>query len=415
MGERRPGRGPSEAHHRQSLPPQNAVVAAPAVEQAAKGGGSLIEFSSIAREDPNEGLVFGETPEHCTCPHCERSVVTFIDHEASWVTWLLGFMVWFSLGWMMAFVILPLLWPAFKDVVHHCPRCLNVIARKSRISFPTFRTEVMTFKIGGCAVVLARKYVAILVGLVLTIIVVYLLRSTVHLNQVAEVQKGPPSMLTWDDFLSDCGPRTSLRHRTSTVRAFEERFRRRTFTWQGEVRMIREGFEVLFLRTKSVVLVKMYPPRYPRRDLPDVALLFGEERNMEVATLNPGDWVEFEATMTAHGYRGDPEVMTLWHIREATRPEPLSSSWPIAGNAGRAAAHGKEEDSHGNTVNVSVGTLSKDKNASDPPGSNKTASSIPADPLEPTVGAQVNANASVASAEAGKAAAGIAGTDVAPA
>mmetsp|Transcript_14796 Transcript_14796/g.30080 ORF Transcript_14796/g.30080 Transcript_14796/m.30080 type:complete len:230 (+) Transcript_14796:196-885(+) len=229
-------------------------------------------------------------------------------------------MVWISLGGMMAFVVLPLLWPAFKDVVHHCPRCLNVIARKSRISLPTFRTEVMTFKIGGCAVVLARKYVVILVGLLLTILGVYALRSTVHLNQVAEVQKGAPSMLSWDDFLYDCGPRTSLRHRTSTVRAFEERYRRRTFKWQGEVRMIREGFDVLFVRTKSVLMVKMYPQRYSRRDLPDVALLFGEDRNMEVAVLNPGDWVEFEATMTAHGYRGDPEVMTLWKIDQVAKP-----------------------------------------------------------------------------------------------
>ena len=28
----------------------------------------------------------------------------------------------------------------------------------------------------------------------------------------------------------------------------------------------------------------------------------------QVAELNPGDWVEFEASMTAHGHRGDPEV-----------------------------------------------------------------------------------------------------------
>mmetsp|Transcript_78969 Transcript_78969/g.231816 ORF Transcript_78969/g.231816 Transcript_78969/m.231816 type:complete len:439 (-) Transcript_78969:117-1433(-) len=344
MGERRPGRGPAGSQQRQPQPEMGQLV--PASEPPpAKCTNSLIEFSTITSEDPNEGLVFGETPEHCTCPHCERSVITFIDHEASWVTWLLGIMVWISLGWMMAFVVLPLLWPAFKDVVHHCPRCLNVIARKSRISLPTFRTEVMTFKIGGCAVVLARKYVAILVGLLLTILTVYFLRSTVHLNQVADVQKGPPSMLSWDDFLFDCGPRTSLRHRTSTVRAFEEKYRRRTFTWQGEVRMIREGFDVILVRTKSVLMVKMHPQRYPRRDLPDVALLFGEDRNMEVAVLNPGDWVEFEATMTAHGYRGDPEVMSLWKIKEVTRPSPLSSSPGAASH--HSAYDGHEEEKHG--------------------------------------------------------------------
>lgn len=180
----------------------------------------------------------------------------------------------------------------------------------------------MTVKVGSCAIVLARKYVMIFLGLMGVIGTMYILRSTVHLQASEGIPKGQASTLTWDDFMYDCGPRTSMamRHRTSTVRTFEERYRRRTFQWQGEVRQIREGFDVLFLRTKSVVMVRMDPARYPRRDIPDIALLFGEERNEEVAELNPGDWVEFEATMVSHGHRGDPEVMVLWHIKTVDRP-----------------------------------------------------------------------------------------------
>eukprot|EP00435_Cladocopium_sp_Y103_P061280 s945_g22.t4 len=186
--------------------------------------GPLIEFSTEARDDPNEGLIFGDMPERCTCPHCERAVVTFIDYEASWVTWLLAIVVWFSLGWM-AFWVLPLLWPAFKDVVHHCPRCLNVIARKSRISLPTFRTEVCSIKVGNCAVVLARKYVIIFLGLLATIVAVYCLRSFVHVNGASpEVSKGVPSKLNWEDFLFDCGPKSSLRSRGSSAMVFDENF-----------------------------------------------------------------------------------------------------------------------------------------------------------------------------------------------
>merc|ERR1712083_60384 len=95
------------------------------------------------------------------------------------------------------------------------------------------------------------------------------------------------------------------------------------FTWEGEVHTIREGLDVLFVRTKNVVMVRMYPPRYTRRDSPDIALLFGEDRFVEVAALNPGDWVSFEATMQAHGFRGDPEVMTLWHVSVVKRPSVL--------------------------------------------------------------------------------------------
>jgi hypothetical protein len=282
---------------------------------------ALIEFSSEAQETPNANVNFGDTPVHCSCPHCQRSIITFIDHETSWVTWVLAFVVWISLGWM-AFWVLPLLWPAFKDVVHHCPQCLNVVERKSRISLPTFKNEVMTVKVGSCAVVLARKYVMIFLGLIVVIGGVYVLRSTVHLQASEGIPKGQASTLTWDDFMYDCGPRTSMamRHRTQTVRTFEERYRRRTFKWQGEVRQIREGFDVLFLKTKSVVMMRMEPARYPQREIPDIALLFGEERNEEVAELNPGDYAEFEATMVSHGHRGDPEVMVLWHIKTIDRP-----------------------------------------------------------------------------------------------
>merc|ERR1712194_438382 len=79
------------------------------------------------------------------------------------------------------------------------------------------------------------------------------------------------------------------------------------------------------LRTKSVVMLRMNPPRHSRGDSPDVALLFGEDRYREVAALTPGDWVNFEATMQAHGYRGDPEVMTMWHIAAVKRPSLLGN------------------------------------------------------------------------------------------
>jgi hypothetical protein len=309
---------------------------------------ALIEFSSEARADPNEGVVFEQTPIRCTCPHCERHVITFIDHETSWVTWLLGLVVWISLGWM-AFWVLPVLWPAFKDVVHHCPRCLNVIATKSRISLPTFRSEVMTFKVGSCAVVLARKYVVIFVGLVGVIATVYCFRSSVHL-QAYEIPKGPASKLTWEEFVVDCGPKPRLRHRSSSLHAFEKKYRQRTMTWEGEVKQIREGFDVFFFHTKSVLMVQMYPPRYPHHDHPDIAILFGESQNELVADLAPGDWIEFEATMAAKGYRGDPEVMMLWRTKVKPRPKDLKTSLPqaIAGPVPRSergrGRHGHAEN-----------------------------------------------------------------------
>merc|ERR1711862_917326 len=68
------------------------------------------------------------------------------------------------------------------------------------------------------------------------------------------------------------------------------------------------------------------------------ALLFGEERNREVAKLNRGDWVEFEATMAAHGHHGDPEVMTLWHVGVVDRPAAGDDRVPSTDRAEEAAA-----------------------------------------------------------------------------
>jgi len=329
---------PSEAsrrpqHHHQEKPAESSreVVLAPPPapkEKSGGGGGSLIEFSTIAGEDPNADVAFGEVPAHCKCPHCDRQVITFIDYEASWITYLLAFVVWVSLGWM-ALWVLPLLWPAFKDVVHRCPRCLNIIERKSRINLPTFKTEIMTCKVGNCAVVLSRKYVAILLGVIGLIVSFYFLRSTIQMNTAHEEHKGEPSMLTWEDFIFDCGPKSQqLSHHVSSAKAFEERYRKRSFKWQGEVKIIREGFNIMMMKTKSVMMVQMYPSRYKIRygEHPDIALLFGDEHFHEVAELMPGDWIQFEATMSAHGFRGDPEVMVLWHVEKADKPHPLLST-----------------------------------------------------------------------------------------
>uniref|UniRef100_A0A7S1ACG2 LITAF domain-containing protein n=1 Tax=Noctiluca scintillans TaxID=2966 RepID=A0A7S1ACG2_NOCSC len=286
-----------------------------AVPAKASKKSSLIEFSAEKLDDPNEGTTFGNFSVTCKCPHCVRSVDTLIDYETSWVTWLLAFLVWLCIGWL-AFWVLPLLWPVFKDVVHRCPTCLNAIARKARISLPTFRSELMSLKVGSCAIVLARKYVLVLLGLVGVIFTVYCLRYALpH----PEMVKGPSSQLTWADFLEDCGPSKALRSSPQTARLVTEKYRNRTITWQGEVGPIREGVDFGFMKTKSLLFIRMNPPRYALRDAPDVALLFGEDLFLEVAKLNPGDWVQFEATLQHHGERGDPTVLALWHVAVESR------------------------------------------------------------------------------------------------
>lgn len=172
----------------------------------------------------------------------------------------------------------------------------------------------MTFKVGSCAVVLARKYVMILLGFLLLIGGLYVFRAAVPAGN-HDMVRGPDAPLSWDEFLRDCGPKSHLgAGQKSNNRLFEEKYHKKTFRWRGKVRQIREGVDIFFWHTKCIMLVKMEPSRFPTRDYPDVALLFGEERNKDVANLAPGDLIEFEGTMAAHGRRGDPEVMILWSV-----------------------------------------------------------------------------------------------------
>merc|ERR1719316_212965 len=135
--------------------------------------------------------------------------------------------------------------------------------------------------------------------------------------------RGPDSPLTWKDFLHDCGPRAQgqLGRKQSTVEIFHKKYHKKTFRWQGELINIREGMEIFIWRTRSILSLRMVPSRFRLRDGPDIVLLFGEEHNHEVANMSPGDWIEFEATMAAHGRRGDPEVMMLWSAKAAKRPD----------------------------------------------------------------------------------------------
>merc|ERR1719464_1628169 len=140
-------------------------------------------ISRDKKDDPGEDdeedgdLIFDQVPVRVICPHCGLSIITFIEHEASWVTYVVSGVLFLVLNWA-ALCIVPVVYPLFKDVVHHCPRCLNVLATRSRVSLPSFKSDVMSFRFGSCVVVLARKYVFALSALVICIGGIHWLRSS---------------------------------------------------------------------------------------------------------------------------------------------------------------------------------------------------------------------------------------------
>jgi lipopolysaccharide-induced tumor necrosis factor-alpha factor len=73
---------------------------------------------------------FGPAPVQLVCPYCKNTVVTSTSHEN-------GAMVWLGVLFLCLFCFccffIPFMIDSFKDVVHSCPSCNNVIGRCSRL------------------------------------------------------------------------------------------------------------------------------------------------------------------------------------------------------------------------------------------------------------------------------------------
>lgn len=268
-------------------------------------------------DEDEEELVFDQNPVKVSCPHCGVSIITFIEHESSWVTFVACIVLFLVLNWA-ALCIVPVVYPLFKDVVHHCPRCLRVLATRSRMVLPSFKQEVMAFRFGSCAVVLARKYVIALVAMMTLIGSIHWIRSSnAPATGIDAIERGEMSPLQWQDFTKECGFKSYLGNPIHVTVAFNEKFKNKTFHWQGAAHRIETGFNLFFLSQRSAIFVDMDPPQFPhKRDLSDLVLLYkeGEELSSKVAKLKRGDQFDFTATMLEVGKRGAPHVMVLWDL-----------------------------------------------------------------------------------------------------
>ncbi|KAF4738802.1 hypothetical protein FOZ62_022803 [Perkinsus olseni] len=334
-----------EAHTYRQVPTLPAVAEEGDVEMDGEFG---TESLSSASTDGEKLPVFDMSPVNCRCPFCRADITTFVTHEPSVVSYLLALLLILVLQWLSV-CVLPVVWPLLKDTVHRCPSCLNKVGSRSKISLPTnFKNDVLTFRIGHCAVVLARnnfdagmplqglhqqqtemflQYVVILLALVGVIGVFYMARSS-GVMQPAMIPRGPDIDVTWKDFLNDCGDRAYLGNPLHSVKAFDEKYKYKTVKWTGRVVRIREGIDLWLFKTKSFAMIKMFPPQQAYRpDVVDLILLFdGAQQRDQVALLPAGAWAEFEASLLSLGRRGGPHLLQLWSIKETERPQEVEDA-----------------------------------------------------------------------------------------
>eukprot|EP00747_Dinoflagellata_sp_TGD_P182436 gnl/TRDRNA2_/TRDRNA2_36688_c0_seq1.p1 gnl/TRDRNA2_/TRDRNA2_36688_c0~~gnl/TRDRNA2_/TRDRNA2_36688_c0_seq1.p1 ORF type:complete len:313 (+),score=43.33 gnl/TRDRNA2_/TRDRNA2_36688_c0_seq1:140-1078(+) len=287
-------------------------------------------------EDNEEDLVFDQVPVRVTCPHCGLNVITYIEYESSWVTYAGSAVLMVTLGWA-ALCVVPVVYPLLKDVVHHCPRCLNVLATRSRLVLPSFRQEVMSFRFGSCVVVLARKYVLLLLGLSVLIGGIHFMRSSGPPGAMAAAlaSRGNSSSLSWNDFQKDCGFKSYLGNPIHVAAAFKQKYKDRTFSWRGSATRSEEGFSILGWSQPSLLFVRMPDPQFPNKpDWPDLVLTFEPSAKVgeKVMKLKKGAVLDFEATMIEVGKRGAPHVMTLWEMTKVSDPPGKNTTDKKAGD-----------------------------------------------------------------------------------
>lgn len=296
----------------------------------------------VAQQEEEDGEpTFDQTPVRVNCPHCGLNVITFIEHEASWVTYAVSIVLLLVLNWA-ALCVVPVVYPLFKDVVHHCPRCLSVLATRSRVVLPSWKQEVMSFRFGSCVVVLARKYVMALAVLVTVIGGIHMLRTSgSQATGLDAVQRGPSVQFGWEDFVRDCGFKSYLGNPIHVTVAFNDNYKNKTVHWEGAVHHIEDGLSFLWWSQRGAIFVQMQPAQFPtKRDMPDLVLLYKDSDPMaaNVAKLRKGATFGFDATMVEVGKRGAPHVAAVWEVWPTTAtiaPRPAAEA--ATAEAGTAA------------------------------------------------------------------------------
>ncbi|KAL8272379.1 hypothetical protein Esti_003669 [Eimeria stiedai] len=382
--DRSPGLSPAACHR--VSPSKGYHGNESALGAAAAGGAGL-----LGQQQQQQGMseeAFGDAPTQIVCPHCSKAVTTTVRYKRSCVGMSSCAAACLLLGWP-GLCLGPFLWVALRDAVHECPQCLNQIWRRSRVSCPLVGGDrILTLRCGSCALVLTRRYFVCFLAVFFVVLLCHLFRGGLFDSTLRHLSKGEPTSLGWLDFVRLCGQRSQLGNPLKAAANFSDNFALRTVAWKGLVKQVREG---LFPGSASFVFLAMNPTLSASRssaaaaaaereeplgvgeleeeggrgaaenqergdselealselerlqreeegmagDGADLGLAFSQDLAAQVAKLNPGDKVAFEATLHELGRRGKPTLGRLWSVQLV---EPWSSREQRLKQAAAAAA-----------------------------------------------------------------------------
>lgn len=274
-------------------------------------GNQLVQVESSEVETPEDDYKrWGNYPEAGRCPHCKARIVSVLTSERSTLGQAFAFLLILYFG-LPGLMWLPLLAPVLNDMVHSCPRCLNVIVRKNAMACPG-RGQVHTVKIGSCAMVVKQSYVYIALAICCAIGSVFACVQYGIFDPFAmkDLPVGKPTPVMWDQFLKETGPRAYGRDMGRAYMAYQ-RYDNKLVSWEGRVRRIQEQVSPWNRESRAIVT-----DMFPNEVYAYCILLFNRSMDDQVIDLLPGDYIRFNATLFEWGRRGMPNALILRSVEE---------------------------------------------------------------------------------------------------
>ena len=166
-----------------------------------------------------------------------------------------------------------------------------------------------------------------MIAVVIFMIVGYLFIHNHEWDKI-ELEAGESSTKTWKEYEDECG---KIAYNSNPIRAvtmYEKQWQGKSYLWEGVVQRIREGIDMFFIQTKSLLFLQMahagaYVASWEMSPT-DIVLMFDSDLNEKVAMLKPGNKISFNATLFGLGRRGSPHVMHMWDVNDLGAGETLA-------------------------------------------------------------------------------------------
>lgn len=236
------------------------------------------------------------------CHKCSTRVSSVVSTQVTLYSYIASFFCVLILQWW-SILILPMLIPLSKAIVHRCSSCNNTLATYHPFGLPSMHDEVMTLKCGDCAVILSRTYTIIL--LILTLCGITYMSYSIEPFKPSKFYIDEMSNATWSEYISDCGSDQVLKNSFRVSQVFKDKYKGKEITWDGYL------FKIIEIDPRHrwhnahpfLILTKMIPTESEVHADLIISLDNHEKGHYQevIDSLTLGDHFRFNATLESHG------------------------------------------------------------------------------------------------------------------